>query len=39
MTNNYYRKDKGRLLTGARKKYQNISEEEKRKRRKVPGKI
>ena len=39
MTNNYYRKDKGRLLIEARKKYQNISEEQKRKRRKVPGKI
>ena len=33
MVNKYYQKDKGRLRKEARKRYQNLSEEEKDKRR------
>ena len=32
MTNNYYQKHNERILKGARKKYQNLSEEEKEKK-------
>ena len=35
MTNNYYQKHKERLRKKARKKYQNLSEEEKDKRQKT----
>ena len=36
MTNNYYQKHKERLRKETRKKYQNLSEEEKNKRKKRP---
>ena len=34
MTNNFYQRHKERFSTEANKKYQNLSEEEKNKRRK-----
>ena len=34
MTNNYHQKHKGKLRKGARERHQNVSEEEKDKRRK-----